>query len=348
MKQQTQKLNIFKLSIKDIKEILLSFGEKDFRAKQIDEWLWKKGVRCFDEMTNLSKHTRELLAEKLYIPELSIEHYQQSSDDTVKYAFKLEDGHLIEGVLIPSMDRTTACISTQVGCPLNCSFCATGQLGFIRNLEYYEIFDQVLSINSCSIKRFDKALSNIVIMGMGEPLLNYDNVNTAINLITGKKGLEMSPSRITLSTVGIIEGIKRMADEKLAVNLAISLHSAIQEKRISIIPAGKSNPLGKLRDALSYYYNKTGNRVTLEYLMLKGINDSEDDAKALAVFCKAFPTKINLIEYNEVEYTEFKRSLSKDIERFKSFLEQKNMVVTVRRSRGQDIDAGCGQLANKL
>ena len=345
---ENKKKNLFDFTIEDLKTFFSENGQKEFRAKQVHEWLWKRGARSFNEMTNLSKELRQLLEATFSIPAMKTEHFQQSADDTLKFAFRLHDEHFIEGVLIPSRERTTACISSQVGCPLNCQFCATAKLGWVRNLEYHEIFDQVFIINKWSEKEFGKPLSNVVLMGMGEPLLNYDNVKKAISLITGDQGMGMSPSRITLSTVGLVDGIKKMADDKVKFKLAVSLHTAIEEKRNKIIPANKSNPLHQLKEALRYFHRMTDSRITFEYLLLKNINDSLKDAEELAKFCRIVPCKVNLIEYNEVEELDFKRASKERTHEFLKFLESKNMVVNLRQSRGHDIDAACGQLANKI
>lgn len=342
------KQDIFKLTLEELKTFFKEAGQKEFRAKQVFEWIWKKGIRSFDEMTNLSLDIRKILNESFDIPAMKVEHFQQSADDTLKFAFRLFDDHFVEGVLIPAKDRVTVCISSQVGCPLNCQFCATAQLGWTRNLECHEIYDQVMLLNKWSEKEFKRPLSNIVLMGMGEPLLNYDNVNRAINFITGNEGMAMSPSRITLSTVGIVDGIKKLADDEVKYNIAISLHTANNEKRNKLIPANKSNPTNELKEALRYFHRKTGTRVTFEYLLLRNVNDSIQDAEELAAFCKIVPCKVNLIEYNEVETLDFRSSSPQKTRDFLKFLESKNMVVNLRHSRGTDIDAACGQLANKI
>lgn len=342
------KKNIFELNLDELKAFFREAGEKEFRAKQVYEWLWQKGARDFDMMSNLSKNTRKILLDVFFIPQTRIEHYQQSQDKTMKFAFKLHDGFFIEGVLIPTASRTTACISSQVGCPLSCAFCATAKLGYKRNLGFFEIFDQVKLINEWSEKEFSKPLSNIVLMGMGEPLLNYNAVKQAILFMTGKPGMEMSPSRITLSTVGIVEGINQMAAEKVKFNLAISLHTANEKKRNAIVPANKTNSLKKLATAIENFHQSTGTRITYEYLLMKDFNDSLKDAEELAEFCRITPCKVNIIEYNQAEGLEFKRSTKERTNQFVEFLEGKNMVVNLRRSRGQDIDAACGQLANNI
>jgi 23S rRNA (adenine2503-C2)-methyltransferase len=348
MEKIEKKPDIRTLSFDEIKEVIVSAGEKTFRAKQLNEWLWKRGVRSFNDMSNLSKEFREKLKEQYEFSILEISGSQKSKDGTVKTVFKLNNNELIEGVLIPSKERTTACISSQAGCALGCKFCATGKLKFRQNLTAGEIFDQVLEINNQSVNLTENNLSNIVFMGMGEPLLNYDNVMNAIYHITSPDGLGVSPRRITVSTVGICEGIRKLADDDVKFNLAVSLHTANATKRESLMPVAKTNPLRELVEAVKYFHGKTGSRVTFEYLLLGGVNDSITDAQELAVFCRNFPCKVNLIEYNKVEGSEFERSSPDRVKSFFDFLESKNMVVSIRHSRGKDIDAACGQLANKI
>lgn len=332
------------------KEELILFlekcGEKPFRGKQIREWLWKKNIQSFDEMLNLSLSLRESLHSNFEFKTTLIEQEFKSVDKTVKFVFKLFDGQKIEGVLIPSDKRVTACISSQVGCPLGCLFCATGNMGFTRHLHFSEIIDQYALMNKKSIEYYSRDISNMVFMGMGEPLLNYDNVIQSINILTSEEGRGISPSRITLSTVGITKGIRRLADEGFKCGLAISLHSADEEKRKKIMPVTKSNSLLELQDALRYYVEKTKSRITIEYLLLDKINDSQNDAEKLAQYCKAFPVKINIIEYNTTD-SEFSGSKPEKKEFFIRYLESKNLIVNIRHSRGQDISAACGQLLRK-
>ncbi len=335
------------LNLQDIKEIVNRLNEPDFRAKQIYKWLWKKNIADFSQMTDLPKQLREKLAEQFFINKIKIHSTEKSKDGTIKYAFKLYDGLLIEGVLIPDGKRVTACISTQVGCPLGCKFCATGAMGFKRNLSFGEIYDQAFILNEQSISIFNRPLTNIVVMGMGEPLLNMENTLKAIALITSNHGMGLSPQRITLSTVGIVKKLKQLADLKPKFNLAISLHTAINKKRSTIMPINITNPLDELIDALKYYYKRTQKRITIEYLLIDGITDTIADAKALAAFCKNFPVKINLIEYNPNDFVDFRKSSVENTKRFYNFLKSKNLVVTIRKSRGQDINAACGQLIKK-
>ena len=322
-------------------------GDKAFRGNQVYEWLWIKGAHSFDTMTNLSKETREMLASHFVINHIKVDQMQRSSDGTIKNAVCLHDNLIVESVLIPTSTRTTACVSSQVGCSLDCKFCATARLKRMRNLNPDEIYDQVVAIDNESRLYFNRPLSNIVFMGMGEPLMNYNNVLKAIDKITAKEGLGMSPKRITVSTSGVPKMIKKMADEEVKFNLAVSLHSAIDSVRTSIMPFNKNFPLKDLREALEYWYHKTRNRITYEYVVWKGINDRIEDVNALVKFCKFAPSKVNLIEYNPIDDNEFQQADHTAIAMYVKNLEQNGIVVTVRRSRGKDIDAACGQLANK-
>ena len=330
-----------------MKSFFIEHNEKAFRSGQVWEWLWQKSARNLDEMTNLSKATRELLKEHFALPAASLDTKQVSRDRTIKNAFKLYDGNIVEGVLIPTDSRMTACVSSQVGCSLTCSFCATGRLERLRNLDAGEIFDQVSIIRQQSLEHYDIPLSNIVYMGMGEPLLNYENVLKSIERITSEDGLNMSPQRITVSTAGIAKMIKRLGDDQVRFNLALSLHAANDEKRSRIMPINESNTLEVLAEALKYFYNKTGTRITYEYILFKGFNDEIADARELAEFCKHVPCKVNIIEYNPIDGGEFSKAGKEKTEAFKTFLESRNIIVNVRSSRGKDIDAACGQLANK-
>ena len=324
-------------------------SHKAFRAKQIYEWLWKNGVRSFEEMINIPKDLITELNSHYAIHRFTIEQTQKSKDGTIKTAFKLHDGHLIEGVLIPTSKRTTACISSQVGCSMTCTFCATGRLKRMRNLEASEIFDQVVAISQQAQEHYGKKLSNIVYMGMGEPLLNYANVLESIKRITDPTavGLGMSPKRITVSTVGISKMIKKLADDDVKFNLALSLHAANDKKRSVIIPINEQNSLSTLKEAIIYFHEKTGSRITYEYIIFKNFNDELKDAQELAEFCKITPCKVNVIEYNPIGNTELSQADPKKVDSFVSLLESRNIIVNVRRSRGKDIDAACGQLANK-
>lgn len=341
------KKDIRKLSLEQLKEFLTTHGEKAFRAKQIQDWLWKQSVYSFDEMTNLSKATRELLKEHFEILPISVFTAQQSGDGTIKSAFQLHDKHLVEGVLIPTETRMTACISSQVGCSLTCKFCATGYMDRKRNLDAAEIYDQVVAINKQAEEHFDQGLSNIVYMGMGEPLLNYKNMMESVEHITSPQGLGMSSKRITVSTAGIAKMIKKLGDDEVKFNLALSLHAANDQKRNQIMPINEQNSLPALRDALKYYFAKTKNPVTYEYIVFYNFNDSLKDAEELYQFSKHLPCKINIIEYNPIAEADFKNTEKDRLERFADYLRKKGVNIHVRRSRGKDIDAACGQLANK-
>ena len=338
--------NIRQASLQDITNFLVSNGEKAFRAKQIWQWIWQRGVTDFEEMTNLSRTTRELLRQNWYFDCLEPVHIQTATDGTTKTAWKLYDGEIIESVLIPGNQKFTVCVSSQVGCKLGCKFCATGTLGFKRNLTYGEIFNQVTAAKMAAEAQ-GFPLSNIVFMGMGEPMLNYDNVLAAIERITAEDGLAMSPYRITVSTAGIPDKIRQLADDGVRFNLAVSLHAAKENVRTSLMPINKAYSLKEVADSLKYFVEKTGTRPTFEYLLLKDINDSLEDAKALALYCRQFPIKINLIEYNNVEGSGFQHCPDKKRDEFVKYLENCNMVVNIRRSKGKDIDAACGQLAAK-
>lgn len=342
-----EKPDIRRLSREQVTEYFLSIGEKAFRAKQVYEWLWKKAVKDFDEMTNISLETRERLKEDFVINQIAVDQMQRSNDGTIKNAIKLYDDKVVESVLIPAKTRITACVSSQVGCSLDCNFCATARLKRMRNLNPDEIYDQVVAIKEQSELYFDRPLTNIVFMGMGEPLLNYSNVLEAIDKITNPKGLGMSPKRITLSTVGIPKMIKKLADDEVKFNLAVSLHSGIDEVRSRVMPINDKSPLAELGDSLRYWYEKTKSKVTYEYVVWKGINDTEADAKALVKFCKIIPSKVNIIEYNPIDDGEFQQASDQAVAMYKVMLEQNDIVVNVRHSRGKDIDAACGQLANK-
>ncbi len=342
-----EKVDIRALTQVELIDFFKSIGEPKYRADQVYKWLWQKSVKDFDAMTNLSLPVRTKLKDTFVIRELRISDQQVSNDGTVKYAFEMHDGRVVEGVLIPTEKRMTACISSQVGCSLACAFCATGQLKRMRNLAYSEIYDQVVEINREAQERYGKSLTNIVYMGMGEPLLNYKNTMESVAKITGEDSLNMASRRITVSTAGIAKQIRQLGDDEIKFNLALSLHAANDEKRSKMMAINDSNNLDSLADALNYYYRKTKNTVTFEYIIFKDINDSIDDAKDLLAFCKRVPSKVNIIEYNTVEGTEFRKADETKVDRFQTYLESHGVIAKVRRSRGKDIDAACGQLANK-
>jgi 23S rRNA (adenine2503-C2)-methyltransferase len=321
-------------------------NEKPFRARQVYDWLWKKNGISFEQMTDIPLGFRKILYENFICSSIKSHKERVSTDGTRKYVFLLGDDSLIESVLIPSGSRITACISTQVGCALGCKFCATGALGFKRNLDFTELHDQIVALINFSLEKYTQPLSNIVVMGMGEPLLNFDNTIKALDKISDKNLLNFSPQRITISTSGVVPGIKRMGDDNSPYQLAISLHSAIETKRKQMMPIANKYPLAELTDALKYYHKKTNNRITVEYILFDGINDSHEDADALAKFCRSFPVKINLIPYNSTSDKTFRKSDSQKSKSFADFLESKNIIVNLRKSKGADIKAACGQLAN--
>lgn len=337
--------NIRHLSIEEIKKFFSEKNEKPFRATQMYEWLWKKSARSYDEMTNLPRAIRTLLSENFSFPVVTIASSQTSKDGTIKNIFKLSDGNIIEGVLIPAQGRITACVSSQVGCSLNCTFCATGRLKRIRNLTPDEIYDQVVLIQKQAEKKYGSTLTHIVYMGMGEPLLNYTNVLNSIEKITSPDGLGMSPQRITVSSAGIARMIKKLGDEKVKFNFALSLHAANDEKRNKIMPINKQNSLSSLAEALSYFYQKTKTRITYEYILFNDFNDSLADAKELETFCRIVPCKVNIIEYNPIENSRFCQTNRSQMNKFIAYLESRKVIVNVRQSRGKDIHAACGQLA---
>ena len=346
MKQE--KKNIRHLSLSDLEQYFETVGEKKFRVKQVWEWLWSKHAHSFEEMTNLSKELRQKLAESFSLPALTVDATQYSADGTVKSRFRTSDHHLVEGVLIPTDERKTACVSSQIGCSLSCKFCATGYMERKRNLDYDEIYDEVVLINQQSERVYAKKLSNIVFMGMGEPLLNYKNVLHAIERITAEDGLAMSPRRITVSTAGVAKMIRQLGDDKVKFKLAVSLHAANDIKRNEIMPINETNNLKSLVEALNYFYQQTGNEITFEYILFKNFNDSKQDADELVKIFRQVPADlVNIIEYNPIDQALFAKPEEDAIQQFMQHLEKNRVNARLRRSRGKDIDAACGQLANK-
>lgn len=341
------KKDIRALTKEQLREFFKKNGDKAFRGNQVYEWLWSKSLHSFEDMTNISKQTREMLENNFVINHIKVDSMQKSADGTIKNGIKLHDGLVVESVLIPTKKRTTACVSSQVGCSLDCKFCATARLKRMRNLNPDEIYDQVVIIDQQSRLYHQKKLTNIVFMGMGEPLMNYNNVIKAIEKITSPEGLGMSSKRITVSTSGVPKMIKKMADDEVKFNLAVSLHSAIEEVRTSIMPFNEHFPLADLRESLEYWYEKTKRKITYEYVVWEGINDRKEDINALIQFCKYVPCKVNLIEYNPIDDGQFQQASASAINNYISNLEMHDITVNVRRSRGKDIDAACGQLANK-
>ena len=341
--------NIRHLGLADIEAYIESIGEKKFRAKQVYEWLWLKPVRSFDEMTNISKELRLQLSQQFSLPSLKVDHTQHSQDGTFKLRFKTHDGHFAEGVLIPTVSgRYTACVSSQIGCSLSCRFCATGYMDRKRNLEFDEIYDEVALLNQLCEKEYGKKLSNIVYMGMGEPLLNYKNVLKSIERITAEDGLAMSPKRITVSTAGVAKMIRQLGDDKVKFKLALSLHAANDQKRHEIMPINDTNNIKSLIEALNYFYHQTKNEITFEYILFRDLNDSLKDADELIRIYRQVPADlVNLIEYNPIDAARFEKPDEDKVEAFMFYLSKHGVNARLRRSRGKDIDAACGQLANK-
>ncbi|WP_372945201.1 23S rRNA (adenine(2503)-C(2))-methyltransferase RlmN [Muriicola sp.] len=345
--ESVAKKDIRALNREDLRSFFLDRGDQAYRGDQVYEWLWKKGAHSFSDMTNLSKNTRAVLEEEFVINHIEVDRMQRSQDGTIKNAVRLHDGLVVESVLIPTPKRTTACVSSQVGCSLDCKFCATARLKRMRNLNPDEIYDQVVAIDRQSRLYYNRPLSNIVFMGMGEPLMNYNNLLKAIDKITGDEGLGMSPKRITVSTSGVPKMIRKLADDRVKFKLAVSLHSAVEETRTSIMPFNATFTLAELRESLIYWYQKTKSKITYEYVVWEGINDKREDVEALVDFCRFAPSKVNLIEYNPIDDGAFQQAGEDVISMYVDTLEANGITVTVRRSRGKDIDAACGQLANK-
>lgn len=343
------KKDIRQMDLAALTNLFAGLGEPKFRAVQVYQWLWEKGARSFAEMTNLSKKLRDNLETNFVINAITEDKVQYSSDGTIKSRFRLHDGHLVESVLIPvpAENRYTVCVSCQVGCSLTCTFCATGRMKRVRNLDAAEIYDQVVLVNRQSLEAFGHPLTNIVYMGMGEPLLAYSNVMESIERITAPDGLNMSPRRITVSTAGIAKMIRKLAEDGVKFNLALSLHAADDTKRNEIMPINEQNNLEALLEALTYFYQQTHNRISYEYIAFQNFNDSLEDAANLAKLCRNFPVRINIIEYNPIDGAPFLKSTEHRIDDFAKYLRERGIMVTVRRSRGRDIDAACGQLANK-
>ncbi|HWB92635.1 MAG TPA: 23S rRNA (adenine(2503)-C(2))-methyltransferase RlmN [Puia sp.] len=345
---KSEKKNIRHLSLSELEQYFENLGEKKFRVKQVWEWLWSKHAQSFDDMTNLSKDLRQQLADTFAFPALAIDATQYSADGTVKSRFRTADSHLVEGVLIPTDERKTACVSSQIGCSLSCKFCATGYMERKRNLDFDEIYDEVVLINQQSERVYGKKLSNIVFMGMGEPLLNYKNVLKAIERITAPDGLAMSPRRITVSTAGVAKMIRQLGEDQVKFKLALSLHAANDKKRNEIMPINETNNIKALIDALNYFYQQTGNEITFEYILFKNFNDSKQDADELVKLYRQVPADlINIIEYNPIDQALFSKPDEDAIQQFMQHLEKNRVNARLRRSRGKDIDAACGQLANK-
>ena len=344
---QIEKKDIRSLSKEQLRNFFVANGDQAFRGNQVYEWLWSKGAHTFEDMSNVAKTTRKMLEDNFVINHIKVDTMQRSEDGTVKNAVRLHDGLVVESVMIPTPTRITACVSSQVGCSLGCTFCATARMKRMRNLNPDEIYDQVVAIQKQAQETLGRPLTNIVFMGMGEPLLNYRNTMEAIEKITSPQGLGLSPRRITVSTAGVAKMIRQMADEKVRFKLALSLHSAIESKRSRLMPINETNTLADLEAALDYWYQQTRSRVTLEYVVWEGVNDGEEDVRALVRFARKFPSKVNLIEYNSVGEDSLRQAHPSAIAAYTEALEAAGITCSFRRSRGRDIDAACGQLANK-
>lgn len=343
-----EKSNIRHLSLSELEQYFTTLGEPKFRARQVYEWIWQKHAHQFEAMTNLSKDLRQQLQDHFSLPALAVDATQYSADGTIKSRFRTVDAHLVEGVLIPTDDRKTACVSSQIGCSLSCKFCATGYMKRQRNLDYDEIYDEVVLINQQSERVYEKKLTNIVFMGMGEPLLNYKNVLKSIERITSPDGLGMSPRRITVSTAGVAKMIRQLGEDKVKFKLALSLHAANDTKRNEIMPVNETNNIRALTEALNFFYQQTGNEITFEYILFKDFNDSPRDADELVKIYRQVPADlVNIIEYNPIEAALFAKPDEGTVQNFMEHLEKNKVNARLRRSRGKDIDAACGQLANK-
>jgi len=349
------RVNLKMMSEADLEDFVSSIGQPAYRGRQLFHWMYGKGAGDFSEMTSLPKSFRERLTESASIHSFDVQAMQQGGDGTMKALFRLPSGSQAEAVLIPDIDergdarRLTVCVSSQVGCAMGCTFCATGQMGFRENIPAGAIVDQVMLMNDAALEHFGKPISNVVYMGMGEPLLNYEQVMTSVDILTHEKGLDLSPRRITVSTVGLARRIRDLADDGARFHLAVSLHAPTNEQRSVIMPINDSEKTGlpALKEAIEYYARETGRPITYEYCMFDGVNDSKEDARRLAEITRWVPSKVNLIMYNPVEGLGFGRTPEDRLDDFIQVLVQEGVTVTVRRSRGQDIDAACGQLANK-
>lgn len=327
--------------LEELEEFLQGLGKERYRAKQIFKWLYQKGAGSFDEMTNLSKEFRSALAERVRISSFAPEHVEVSVDGTKKYLFVLEDGCSIESVLIPEEDRATLCVSTQVGCAMGCKFCLTGAFRLTRNLRCAEIINQV-----CAIQKTER-ITNIVLMGMGEPLANLDNVIRALRIMVSADGFQISNRRVTVSTSGLVPEMALLGNA-VTVNLAVSLNATTNEQRNLLMPINRTYPLEALIAACRNFPLPSRRMITIEYVLVRGINDTLDDAKRLVKLLKGIPVKVNLIPFNEFEGCEFRSPEQRAIDQFHGYLLEKNLTVITRASRGADISAACGQLRAKL
>jgi 23S rRNA (adenine2503-C2)-methyltransferase len=351
----TEGVNLKTMGRADLEAFAESMGQPAYRGRQLFNWIYAKGATRFAEMTSLPKAFRRELEDVARLPRIRVEEMQQASDQTVKALFRLPSGRKAETVLIPAIDergdarRLTVCVSSQVGCAMGCSFCATGLMGFQENLSAGAIYDQVWLMNEEAEARFGRPVTNVVYMGMGEPMLNYDAVMKSVDLLTDEDTLNLSAQKITVSTVGLARRIRDLADDKAPFHLAVSLHAPTNAKRSSIMPVNESEKtsLPALKEAIQYYVEQTGRQITYEYCLFHGVNDTVEDARRLAEITRWAPSKVNILMYNPVEGINFERPREEQVDRFVQELVEHGVTVTVRRSRGQDIDAACGQLANK-
>lgn len=342
------KQNIRHLTPEALQSIVLEWGFKKSHATLIYESVWQRFLTDFEKLESLPETLLALLAEEYFIPQTKIHSTQISKDGTIKCSIKLHDNHLIESVLIPTENRVTICVSSQVGCSLSCKFCATGYMGRKRNVAFDEIVDQVVLLNKIAIEQYQKPVSNVVFMGMGEPMLNYQNLLLAIGKLTDQKGLSIAPKRITVSTAGVAKMIRKLGDEKIKVNLALSLHAANDIKRNEIMGINETNNLTELIAALNYFYTESKNEITLEYILLQDFNDSLQDADELIAFAQKVPVHlVNILEYNAIANADFQRPAEEVMNNFVCHLHQHKINAHLRHSRGKDIAAACGQLANK-
>ena len=340
-----EKVDVKSLNLKELEEFLLSLGEKKFRAKQIYEWMHIHHVTSFDEMTNLSKNLRETLKEKADLIVLEEELVQISKiDGTRKYLFALVDGNMIESVLMKYKHGNSVCVSSQVGCRMGCRFCASTLDGLVRNLTPSEILEQIYRIQESIGER----ISNVVVMGSGEPMDNYDNIVKFIELLTDEHGLHISQRNLTVSTCGLVPRMKQLADLKLQITLALSLHASSQEKRKELMPVANSYELSEVLDACRYYFDKTGRRITFEYSLVGGVNDTDEDAERLGKLGFGMRCDLNLIPVNPIKERDYVQSDHEEILKFKNKLEKNGINVTIRREMGRDIDGACGQLRKKF
>lgn len=338
--------SIYNYTLAELGNYFISIGDKKFRAIQIFEWLYRNRVNSFDEMTNLSKKVIEHLKENFKMELLTLERLQVSSDGTRKYLFKLSDGHFIESVLMRHNYGNSICVTSEVGCNMGCAFCASGELGCVRRLTLEEMVLQVLTVQK-DLDKEKSRITNVVVMGIGEPFDNYEVLLKFLTVINYAKGLEIGARHITVSTCGIVPKIKEFAEFPLQINLALSLHAPNNELRNSLMKINKAYPLEEVMDAIKYYYSKTNRRVTFEYILLRGINDTKECAKELIKLIRGMNVYVNLIPYNEVSTKPFKTTPHNDAEEFFSILHKAGINVTLRMEHGSDIDAACGQLRAK-